>query len=155
MKSKKLQELANKRKPEVKRFIDLSDGVAEELEQIRERNGWSQKELAEAIGKSRSDVSVYLSGQHNFTLKSVAYLESKLGERLLYTLSDVKKREISKNRIDMETLEFMIESSIMKHFAVDNSKDVKISMSGFQSKNFHISNSGYGLSDIVDCEMMN
>ncbi|MBK8969134.1 MAG: helix-turn-helix transcriptional regulator [Lewinellaceae bacterium] len=42
-----------------------------------------RRDLAAALGKSESEVSKWLAGAHNFTLKSIAKLEAVLGEDIL------------------------------------------------------------------------
>jgi transcriptional regulator with XRE-family HTH domain len=43
----------------------------------------TQKELAANIGKQPSEISKWLSGEHNFTLNSLAKLQAELGVTLL------------------------------------------------------------------------
>ncbi|MBR1468552.1 MAG: helix-turn-helix transcriptional regulator [Prevotella sp.] len=40
----------------------------------------TQKEFARRMGKTESEVSVWLSGQHNFTLRTLARISAVLGE---------------------------------------------------------------------------
>ncbi|MBO5853902.1 MAG: helix-turn-helix transcriptional regulator, partial [Bacteroidales bacterium] len=42
-----------------------------------------KKEFAEAIGKRPSEVTKWLSGQHNFTLRTLAMLSTFFGESLV------------------------------------------------------------------------
>lgn len=71
--------------PDVKQFIDNSFDVANQIHSILERQGKTQKDLAEAMGKSESEISRWLTGTHNFTLKSVSKIEVILGEKILTT----------------------------------------------------------------------
>ena len=45
--------------------------------------GLSKKEFAEAIGKRPSEVTKWLSGQHNFTLRTLAMLSTFFGQSLI------------------------------------------------------------------------
>jgi transcriptional regulator with XRE-family HTH domain len=43
----------------------------------------TQKDLAKKMGKTEAEVSVWLSGQHNFTLKTLAKISVALEEDLI------------------------------------------------------------------------
>ena len=47
-----------------------------------------QKDLAKALGKNESEISKWLSGSHNFTLKTIARIEDVLGDKLLEVVDD-------------------------------------------------------------------
>jgi transcriptional regulator with XRE-family HTH domain len=47
-----------------------------------------QKELAKALGKNESEISKWMSGSHNFTLKTVARIEEILGDKLLEVVNE-------------------------------------------------------------------
>jgi transcriptional regulator with XRE-family HTH domain len=51
-------------------------------ELIKEKN-LTQKALAEGMGKKPSEISKWLNGEHNFTLRSLAKLEAELGEPII------------------------------------------------------------------------
>jgi transcriptional regulator with XRE-family HTH domain len=44
------------------------------------KKGISQRQLAELLGKRESEVSKWMRGTHNFTIKTIAKLEAVLGE---------------------------------------------------------------------------
>ena len=54
------------------------------VHQILKEKGLSQKELAARLEKSPSEISKWLSGNHNLTLRSIAKLEAELGTDLIY-----------------------------------------------------------------------
>ena len=68
---------------EIKTEVDLSFAIAERLESLIKEKGLSKKEFAEAIGKRPSEVTKWLSGQHNFTLRTLAMLSTFFGENLV------------------------------------------------------------------------
>lgn len=76
---------------DVRRYIELSDDIAEHIHYVLEERGMSQKDLAEVLGKKESEISKWLSGKHNFTLKSISKIESALGIDLLYTGNKIKE----------------------------------------------------------------
>ena len=57
----------------------ISDKIAEALE----KQGMTQKQLAKKMGKSETEVSRWLSGTHNFTLKTLSRISSVLGVNLI------------------------------------------------------------------------
>lgn len=71
---------------EVKRFVDHSFEVVNKIHEILEKQGKTQRDLANLLGKNESEVSKWMQGTHNFTLKSIAKIESVLGEKLFEVL---------------------------------------------------------------------
>ncbi len=65
------------------RFVELSMLISDAVAEILDQKGWTQKDLAKAMGKTPAEVSKWLSGTHNLTLKSIAKLETALGEKIL------------------------------------------------------------------------
>ena len=68
---------------EERRESDLSAGIACRIGDILERKGWSQADFARAAGKKEAEISKWMSGQHNFTIRTIAYIETVLGEGIL------------------------------------------------------------------------
>lgn len=68
---------------EIKAEMDLSFAIAIRLDALIKEKGLSKKEFAEAIGKRPSEVTKWLSGQHNFTLRTLALLSTFFGETLV------------------------------------------------------------------------
>ncbi len=73
--------------PEAERFVNLSMDIIDEIHQALAGKGWTQKELANAVGKSPAEISKWLSGLHNMTLKSLVKLEIALDKHLIITES--------------------------------------------------------------------
>ena len=53
------------------------------IEEILKRKGWSQADLAKAMGKKESEISRWMGGGHNFTLETIAKIETILGEEII------------------------------------------------------------------------
>mgnify|MGYP006290847619 CR=1 FL=1 len=70
--------------PEMDHFIEKNLAIVEKVRQALEFKGWSKGQLAEAMGKSPSEVSKWLSGMHNLTLKSIIKMETALGIDLIH-----------------------------------------------------------------------
>ena len=82
--NKLLVEIRKNTDEEIKREVDLSFDVANALINILASKGMSQKELASMLKKKESEISKWLSGRHNFTLRTIAKIESALGEKLIH-----------------------------------------------------------------------
>ena len=72
---------------ETRIFIQKYTDILDRVQAILERKGMKRRDLAQALGKSESEVSKWLAGEHNFTLKSIAKLEAVLGEDILVVAS--------------------------------------------------------------------
>lgn len=64
-------------------FVSKSLDIAERLNSLLIENGMSQKDLAKKLNKRPSEINKWLSGLHNFTLKSIAKIEAILNEQIL------------------------------------------------------------------------
>lgn len=82
-----LREMAAACRPEIKEEVRLTIGVSNRLDDLMRKNGISKVELARALDKRPSEVTRWLSGQHNFTLRTIAMLTAYFG----VTLVDVTK----------------------------------------------------------------
>jgi antitoxin component HigA of HigAB toxin-antitoxin module len=76
--------------PENRIFVKKNLAISNQIYALLDEKGWTQKELAIRLGKSESEVSKLLSGLHNFTLKSIAKLESELGSDIITTTTNTK-----------------------------------------------------------------
>lgn len=68
---------------ELKTQLRFSDSIAEKLEGLLKKRGMSQRELAKSTGKTEAEVSRWLGGTHNFTLRTLAKISIALGEDLI------------------------------------------------------------------------
>ncbi|WP_221656768.1 helix-turn-helix domain-containing protein [Bacteroides salyersiae] len=67
----------------VKDEVDLSFAIADKLDTLMKEKGLSKKEFADAIGKRPSEVTKWLSGQHNFTIRTLSMLSAFFGKALV------------------------------------------------------------------------
>ena len=65
---------------EIRKETALSFSVSDKIHSLLKTGGMTQKEFARRMGKTESEVSVWLSGQHNFTLRTLARISAVLGE---------------------------------------------------------------------------
>lgn len=83
MRSKTVDRLLKSTPKDVEIFVDLYADLVVRINQLLREKGITQKQLAEKMDKSPSEISKWLSGDHNFTLRSLAKLSAELGEPLL------------------------------------------------------------------------
>lgn len=69
--------------PEIERFVDKNLAITEKVRLALEQKGWKSLDLAKAMDKSPSEVSKWLTGMHNLTLKSITKMEIALGVDLI------------------------------------------------------------------------
>lgn len=84
--------LAENGNPEIESFIEKNLAIIENIRSAMETKGWKSQDLATALDKSPSEVSKWLSGMHNLTLKSIVKMEQVLEICLLHT-SPIKQYE--------------------------------------------------------------
>ena len=65
------------------RKVDLSFDIAKRIYDILKRKGWSQADFAKAAGKKEAEISKWMSGHHNFTISTIAFIETVLDEGIL------------------------------------------------------------------------
>ncbi len=83
MRSKIFQEILDETPEDVEIFVRLYADLVVRINQLLREKNISKKELAEKMDKKPSEISKWLSGEHNFTLRSLAKLSAELGEPLM------------------------------------------------------------------------
>ena len=83
MRSKVAKRILDNTPEDVKIFVRLYADIIVRVNQLLKEKGYTQKQLAEKLDKTPSEIHKWLSGEHNFTLRSIAKLEAELGENLL------------------------------------------------------------------------
>ena len=68
---------------ELKLELDLSFAIADKIDAKIKEKGMTQKEFAKKMNKTEAEVSRWLSGTHNFTLKTIAKITNVLGESII------------------------------------------------------------------------
>jgi len=90
---KNVSDFFNTRGPEdVERFVDKNLDISQQVYTLIEAKGWSQKEFAKALKKSDAEVSKWLSGMHNLTLRSIAKMEAALEADIIMTPLKAEKQ---------------------------------------------------------------
>ena len=66
----------------MKQQVELSVAIANRYE-ILNIKGMTQKDLAQRLGKTETEVSRWLSGTHNLTLSTICKISAALGEDII------------------------------------------------------------------------
>ena len=75
-----MDEIRSTISPEMKLQMELSVAIANRIYGILEARGMSQKEFAQMMGKSETEVSRWLSGMRNLTMATICKISAALGE---------------------------------------------------------------------------
>lgn len=77
------EECLSKVSNDVKLELDMSFALADKIDAALKERKISQKDLARKMGKTEAEVSRWLGGTHNFTLRTIAKISDALGIKLI------------------------------------------------------------------------
>ena len=77
---------------EIDRFIEKNLAITKKVCHVLKERGIKKKEFAQMLGKSPSEISKWLSGMHNLTLKSIIKMEEALKVNLI-SIDSIKQIE--------------------------------------------------------------
>lgn len=66
-------------------YVSKSLHIASQILAIMERKKILQKDLAGRLGKSEAEISKWLCGSHNFTIRTISKIEAELDETIITT----------------------------------------------------------------------
>lgn len=78
---------------EIDIFVTRSFDIVDRIHEILRMKNLSQKDLAALLTKKESEVSKWMSGTHNFTLKTLIRIEDILGFPIINVINKEKSRE--------------------------------------------------------------
>ena len=64
-------------------YADWSLLIANRIYWLTQEKGWSQRELAQKLFKKEEEVSRWIKGEWNFTLRTLAKLQAVFGEPII------------------------------------------------------------------------
>lgn len=67
----------------INREVDMEMAVSNRIYTLMQEKGLSKAEFARSIGKRPCEITKWLSGQHNFTLSTLAMLSSFFGQPII------------------------------------------------------------------------
>ena len=102
MRSKVAKRIQDKTPEETKIFVDLYTDIVLRINYLLKQKKYTQKNLADQMGKRPSEVNKWLISEHNFTIKSLAKLQAELGEpiiniprNIVFNSNEGKKKEFT------------------------------------------------------------
>ena len=78
-----LQEIFSEIPQEQREETRLSFAISNRLDALMKERGMNRKQLADAIGKRPNEVTRWLSGEHNFTIATLAKLSTFFGQSII------------------------------------------------------------------------
>src|SRR4051794_15953482 len=111
LKNNKMEKLRAKINPEDKVLMNESYALADRIFVLLKKHNITQRQIAEKLGKSESEVSKWLSGTHNFTSHTLIKIGLAIGERV-YIIPGESDTKIE----DIQNLAIALRSSIIRVF---------------------------------------
>ena len=74
--------------PEIKEEASLEVAISNRIYELMTARGLSKVEFARALGKRPNEITKWLSGQHNFTVRTIALLSVFFKEDLISVSAD-------------------------------------------------------------------
>lgn len=78
-----LRELLGEISPTDRAQTRLSFEISNRLDALMQERGMTKKQLADAIGKRPSEITRWLSGEHNFTIATLGMLSAFFGQPIV------------------------------------------------------------------------
>lgn len=78
-----LQEIFDEIPREKREETRLSFAISNRIDTLMRQRGLNRKQLAEALGKRPNEITRWLSGEHNFTLVTIAKLSTFFGNPIV------------------------------------------------------------------------
>lgn len=78
-----IQEIFNEIPREKREEARLSFAISNRLDALMRERGLNKKQFAEALGKRPNEITRWLSGEHNFTISTIAMLSTFFGKPII------------------------------------------------------------------------
>lgn len=92
MANKLFRELLSKVPQDTRKFVEMSVCIANSIVDCLKEKNISQREFAAMLNKEESEISKWLSGTHNFTLKTIAKIEAVLDIKIVQSDKEMVSR---------------------------------------------------------------
>lgn len=81
--SRTLEEMLGPIPTNIQAEVDLSFEISDRIDALMRQRGLSKKQFADALGRRPSEITKWLSGQHNFTISTLAMISSFFGQPII------------------------------------------------------------------------
>lgn len=78
-----LEEMFNEIPKEKREESRLSFAISNRLDYLMKEKGYNKMEFAKALGKRPNEITRWLSGEHNFTIGTIAMLSTFFGKPII------------------------------------------------------------------------
>ena len=82
-----LDQIFNEIPAEKREESRLSFAISNRLDSLMRKRGLNKKQFADALGKRPNEITRWLSGEHNFTISTLAMLSTFFGEPVIKVCS--------------------------------------------------------------------
>ena len=83
MTSPSFQQMLDAVPANIQQEVDLEFAISNRIYELMTERGLTKIQFANALGKRPSEITKWLSGQHNFTVKTLSQLSSFFGKPLV------------------------------------------------------------------------
>jgi transcriptional regulator with XRE-family HTH domain len=121
---------------EIDLFINRSFEIVDRIHEILSSKNLDQKDLANLLGKQESEISKWMSGTHNFTIKTITRIEKVLGTSII----KVQQKEVKAQKqpiLFLVTKEYA-HFNIGKYINIHEAQEIEIKPK-FQKTTSHLS----------------
>lgn len=108
--------------PEIDKFVKKNLAITEKVHAILNERCIKKSEFAKSLGKNPSEVTKWLSGMHNLTLKSIIKMEHVLGVNLINIEPEIKVKYVFLGLVKGGNLKNAIKDSEQTHYEESNVK---------------------------------
>lgn len=77
-------EMLAKMPKDIQSEVDMEFAISNRINELMLKRGLSKLEFAQALGRRPSEVTKWLSGQHNFTIRTLSMISAFFGESLVH-----------------------------------------------------------------------
>ena len=81
--NKSLVELMGPIPDHIQNEVNLSFQIANRIESLMQEKGMTKKQLADSLGRRPSEITKWLSGNHNFTIATLSMISSFFGKPIV------------------------------------------------------------------------
>lgn len=126
----KFQQMISSVPQEIITEIDLSFAISNEIYRLMQERGLTKKQFADALDKKPSEVTKWLSGQHNFTIRTISMLSNFFGKPIIQTVSssyklpeDEESSMVAEDVVEYEKMDIRDEfGDLLKQMLEENRK---------------------------------
>jgi transcriptional regulator with XRE-family HTH domain len=118
-----LNEVSKETSQESVIFVEKSLAIVNHIFNILERKSLKQKDIALLLGKSEAEISKWLGGTHNLTLRTISKIEAVLGESIIEIPKKTKEEFVIEGSNHSKILKFI--PSPKKQEGKEDFKEIK------------------------------